>query len=198
MTLINSLNNTGDPMINDTNNDILNDCQQAILLNDASKVSSAVSVFRFHWINDKGVELNENFSHDNWKGVASFMAKFNPDLLSTIPVFGRHSRNPLNFLTFVWMKYKIARVLLQPIISLRMIFNCIFTLKRDAQGRPHTSGRLLDYFIAKTFKLDRTFALMESALVKYNDLKSFDNIFEIYFNDKNHYNYKVLEAYNAE
>lgn len=183
---------------NNTNNDILADAQEDILNN---KTDNSIKIYLFinSFKQSGGDEslAQENFSHDNWKGVAAWLAKNDPENLDEVPLLGRHSWNPVNFLTFLWMQNKVTRFLLQPLISARMVFNSIFTMKRDAQGRPHTSGRLLDYFLCKGFKLDITLAIMTWCLEKFNDLENWDNIFNIYFDSEHRYNYKVMEAYNA-
>lgn len=177
-----------------TNNDILADTQVDILKKSPESLGRIVEYMEEYELSG-GVERKENFSHDNWKGVAAWQMLFLNE--TKVPVFGRHSWNPVNFITFLWMQNKVTRLLLQPFISLRMIFNCIFTMKRDSAGRPHTSGRLLDYFLCKGFGLDKTLAIMTWTLGKFNDLKNWNNVFDVYFDLDTRYNYKVREAYYA-
>ena len=55
-------------MLNRTENDILFDCQIDIIKgHQMIKMHTAVYDFIDDYYNNEGVEINNNFSHDNWK-----------------------------------------------------------------------------------------------------------------------------------
>jgi|AntAceMinimDraft_6_1070360.scaffolds.fasta_scaffold14336_1 hypothetical protein len=177
--------------MNRSENDILFDCQEDILLGfSRTKTVKSVMSFTNDYKNNNGEEVNNNFSHDNWLGIACWGQKFSTRTIEKLPVFGRHSLRPDNFAFFFWVKHRRIGYLFMPIYYAFQIFDLI-RMRKDHEGIPHTSGLLLNYFAMTAFKMDFMFWLTTKRVEKY--FGSWLGVFERYYNQPN--NIRVLEAY---
>lgn len=175
-----------------TNNDILFDCQ-IDLIKGSITPSTKVTILRFilDYRFTKGKELNNNFSHDNWKGVACWLKRFEKDNLSSVPLLGRHSWRPDNLAFFLYAKNRLLGFPFIWIYLLFQIFDAI-RMRKDAGGVPHTSGLLLNYFVLQTFNFNLTFKFVDWR-VKKTFKEGWLGVFERYYTQPN--NAPVLEAY---
>jgi hypothetical protein len=158
------------------------DCQEDIMKGSADHIKRVLD-FSYNWELHKGQELEENFSHDNWKMVCCHYKLFMPDSMHEIPLFGRHTWHPMNLIQFAWMKFWWLYPL-RLISILDFIFNAFIVLKRDQNGLPHTSGRLLDLFVAHSYGMKWTKRLMIKGIEK-NFENGVDSLFNIYYTQLN-------------
>lgn len=165
---------------NRTGNEVLFSSQEDVYTNVNSNEEHIVD-FMNDWVITKGKETNNNFSHDNWKGAASWSSKFRPEYLDDVPLFGRHSSHPINFLTFLYFKNRALGTLYLPLISTSMILPTIIPFKRDHLGRPHTSGRILDYMVCKSLGMKITFSALTYYINRTPEFGGWDGVFNIYF-----------------
>jgi hypothetical protein len=170
-------------------------CEQDLLLNSPEtdqylKVASYVS----DWHLNKGKEVNNNFSFDNWKLVACWIRKFNPGAISALPLFGRHSIRSDNFFMFFYMKYPLLGIWFLWIPSLAMIISMLRVWRTNKEGNRYidTDGKIISYFIVRSFNMRLTKFILDLIVNNSSSLLSWGNIFTIYF-PKDHY---VLKAFD--
>lgn len=178
--------------MNLSNNDILFRCQYDILNGEPSlETVKLVRNFIVDYYQNKGKEVNFNFSHDNWKGVIAWAKVFSPELLKRIPIFGHHSLRPDNFFLFLYARYKYVGIFFIWIYLLFQVFDAI-RMRKDARGIPHTSGLLLNFFVIGTFGFELTGRFIDYRVEKTFE-EGWDSVFKIYYvQDNNRY---VLEKY---
>jgi len=170
--------------MNRTSNEILFDCEADILNNVYShnteiKIIKYISDYYFH----EGREVNNNFSHDNWKGVACWIKtcpREIPVKQKDIPLFGRHSLRPDNFFLFLYVKYPWIGFLFFWIYLLFQVFDAI-RMRKDQDNIPHTSGLILNYFVLQSFNFKLTFNLVSWLVRKNNYFKGWDKVFHRYY-----------------
>lgn len=177
---------------NRTENHILFDCEVELLNNqDTDVVRRRVNDFIEDYYANDGEEVNNNFSHDNWKGVACWCKRFDQRLYKMIPLFARHAWRPDNFFLFLYIKNKYVGFLFIWIYLLFQVVDAI-RMRKDARGIPHTSGLLLNYFVMQTFGFKLTFKFID-----WRVRKTFDGgwleVFTIYYNQP--HNIRVVEAF---
>jgi len=186
--------------LNRTENHIMFDCQVDIL-NGLPTGTTRATVFAFindYYINE-GVEINNNFSHDNWKMVACWLKTFYPKELKKLPLWDRNLARPDNFCLFLYIKNRFIGYPFLLIYSLFQIIDLI-RMRKDGAGRPHTSGILLNYFVFRAFKfkwmakfLDWRVANTFKGQYHPDSKGGWDEIFRIYYNQG--HNIRVLEAF---
>jgi hypothetical protein len=90
-------------MMNKTTNEILFDCQRNLLLSSRANPMTRTKVVNYilDYYKQNGREVNNNFSHDNWKGVACYLERYSKVDTKMVPVLGRHSWNPYLYSSFV-------------------------------------------------------------------------------------------------
>jgi hypothetical protein len=177
--------------MNKTDNKILFNCQEDILNNRPDHYFDVFDFIQDYYVNE-AEEINNNFSHDNWKGVACWLETFYPNKIKEIPVFGRHSWRPDNFSLFFWIKHRRMGLIFLPIYYIFELFDLI-RMRKDHEGVPHTSGLLLNFFIMRTFKMSLIFKLTTIRVNKY--FGSWLGVFERYYNQPE--NVRVLNAYKG-
>lgn len=175
-----------------TTNEILFDCEVEILRDTPThdlwlKIVAYIQDYRLH----DGKEVNNNFSHDNWKGVCCWLERYDKDLICMVPLFGRHSLRPDNFFLFLYIKHRKIGSLFIWIYLLFQVFDAI-RMRKDAQGIPHTSGLLLNYFVLQTFGFKLTFKLVNWR-VESSFPYGWTGVFTRYYTQDD--NKRVLEAY---
>lgn len=179
--------------MNRTENDILFYCQEDILRNrKTEKVEETVTTFLYDYYLNNGAEINNNFSHDNFLGVACWAERFRPDIIAHIPTFGRHVLRPDNFALFFWIKNRKAGLAFLWIYFLFQLVDLI-RMRKDHEGIPHTSGLLLNYFTMRTFKFNLAFSVT-TRRVNESFKEGWKGVFKRYYTQEN--NVKVLKAFN--
>lgn len=178
--------------MNKTNNDIMWDCFEDIL-NKTPSYKKRIANFIYSFYKHKGKEVEENFSYDNWALVTCWLQTFDKDTKSLIPSFGRHVWHPIRFIKFLWMKYPLLSFL-QVITVLDMVVRHGIIRRKTADGHFHTSGLLLDYYIAHSYNSKLTMFILTKLMLTM--FKSWIEVFYVYHGgNENNYNYKVYEAY---
>lgn len=179
--------------MNRTNNDIMFDNFEAILLNKPSEevVRENVS-FVLSYYKHKGEEVEYNFSHDNWFLVCCFCYFFRLSLLESVPSIGHHTKHPLRFIKFLWMKYKFLYPL-RIISILDMIIRHGIIRRKTSSGDYHTSGLLLDYYIAYSYGAKIQMKILTKLMLTM--FSDWDEVFFTYHGNPDHYGHKVLLAY---
>lgn len=177
--------------MNRTDNEIMFQCEVDILKNSPDHADEVHS-FILDYILSQGEEINNNFSFDNWKLVACWDKKFE-NTTEYIPIWGRHSWRPDNLAFFLWIRFPTLLSFLLPVISLSMIISMLRVWRTTADGRRYidTDGKIISYFVCECFDMRATRWALECLIKRDKDLKSWENIFKIYF-PENHY---VLEAF---
>lgn len=184
--------------MNRTDNEIMFRCERDLLADEENSIGEVSEFIHDYYIN-KGKEVNNNFSFDNWKLVACWLEKFAspphypPIMIKTVPVWGRHSWRPDNLAFFLWVRYRWMIILL-PIICLSMVVSVVRVWRKNKGGQRYidTDGKIIAYFVTRAFRLERTQKLLDWIVKRDKDLKSWENIFSIYFPPE-HY---VLTAFN--
>lgn len=137
-----------------------------------------------------------NFSHDNFTLVACWCKKFAPGWLYSIPLWGRHSWRPDNFLFFLYAKYPYIGFVFLPLLSLVMVVSTLRVWRTNSRGQRElsTSGKLISFFKCISFNLRLTKKILDFIVKKHPDLKTWLNIFDVYFNPENNNEY-VYDAF---
>lgn len=179
--------------INSSNNDIMWDCMADIFSNNPNfNTINELSKFRISYEKHGGEELEYNFSHDNWTTVFCWFKKFTRKIPEDLPIFGHHTKHPLRFIKFLWMKYKLAAPL-RIISLLDMIIRHGLIRRQTGSGSYHTSGLLLDYYIHYSYE-NKVEMWILTKLMK-TMFKDWEEVFSIYHNHPNQYNYKVYQEF---
>ena len=168
------------------------DCMESIF---DDKYSTNLRVQIEDYLHDyeinNGKEINYNFSRDNFETIICFLKYFNKDK-DTVPLFGRHNLHPMRFIRFLWMKYdKLS--FLKVINILDIIVRHGILRRKDGNGTYHTSGLLLDYYHAYSYRNKITMKILTYFMSTM--FESWYEVFDIYHGNPNHYNYKVLLAF---
>ena len=178
--------------LNSTDNAILFDCEEDLLLG-TTKYSENISEYLRDYELHKGIEVNNNFSHDNWKGVACWLEVNRPYDLKRVPIFGRHTWRPDNLALFIWIRYRRLGLLVLPLYQIFQFIDAI-RMRKDREGVPHTSGLLLNYFVMRTFKMNWIFKFVNWRVGKTFKHGWYD-VFKRYFVQED--NVRVLEAFKT-
>lgn len=166
-------------------------CQVDILKNEPAHHREVFNYLEDYWAND-GKEVNNNFSHDNLGLIACWCKLFAPKWLRELPLFGRHSWRPDNFLFFFYVKYPYIGFVFLPLLSLVMAVSMIRVWRTNKRGHRYidTDGKIISFFKCRAFNLRLTKKLLNFIIKKHPDLKTWIRIFKIYFPE----GHKVLEA----
>ena len=180
--------------MNRSNNDIMWDCLVDIFDDKATpetlfKINSFLNSYKLH----NGEEIEFNFSHDNWFAVACWLHKFYPDSKKFIPTFGHHTKHPVKFIMFLWMKSNWFYPL-RLLTMLEMIIGNTVFARRKKSGELHTSGILLDYYLCHTYDMTIMMKIL-TFIAKRMGYGSWYKIFNTYHGNPTDYNFKVLKAY---
>ena len=143
---------------------------------------------------NKGKEVEYNFSHDNMGLKLCWLHRFDKKNKKLVPSFGNHVIHPIRFITFLHMKYPIF-FFLQIITFLDMIVRHGIIRSKTKAGNYHTSGLLLDYYHAYSYK-NRITMYVLTKLMK-TMFKNWEEVFTKYHGNPEHYNYKVLRAFRT-
>lgn len=177
--------------MNRSNNDIMFDCELDIYSERPDHLNQ-VKAFISDYYQYNGCELNNNFSHDNWKLVACWLNLF-AKTCKPVPLFGAHSaRFWDNFTFFLYCRYQWM-IFLKPIISFFLILSVIRDTKTNSRGQKEitTSGDRLAFYIANCFQFKWTLLIMNKIVEKNPVLKSWENIQTIYLTKRKN----VLSAF---
>jgi len=175
-----------------TENTIMWDCLEDIFYRKAEHAQNVKKFITLYYAYN-GKEVEYNFSHDNWTLVMCWKQFFGV-LKDDFPIFGKHSRHPMRFIQYLWMKYKICRPLLLLTYLTMYVENTILK-RRTASGERHTSGILLDYYVCYSFKLNWMMKVLTRLVEKEPEWKTWDKVFEIYHGNNSGDNYRVLIAF---
>lgn len=178
--------------MNRSDNEILFQCE-ADILNEKKEYHLDVYRFISDWNINKGREINNNFSHDNWTGVYCWVNMFNKNLIEDLPLFGHHALRPDNFCFYFYAKYKWIGWIFLPIISLSMIISMLRVWRKGKNGEQYidTDGKLLAFFKCKSFNFRITKWILDFIISKHKDLSGWSTIFDIYYE----YNHIVWIAF---
>jgi len=178
--------------MNKTNNDIMWDCFEDIL-NGSNNNKQRIAKYLLDFYRNGGNEINENFSYDNFALVACWLQVFKKESKGLLPSFGRHVWHPIRFIKFLWMKYPILSFL-QFITIIDMIIRHGVIRRKTSSGEYHTSGLLLDYYIAYSYDSKITMfiltKLMETMFLSWTQV-----FYKYHGTDTKRYNYKIYEAF---
>ena len=178
-----------------TENHIIWDCIVSIFKNDPTIATRQVVDFVIDYYRNDGEEINNNFSHDNWTAVLCWYHKFLPKRKTDFPLFGDHSKHPMRFIRYSWMKYPILFPL--RLISLLEMFIQYGIIRRKTNsGNYHTSELLLDFYIHNSYnnKIEM-FVLTKLMKTMFN---SWAEVFRAYHGNPDHDNYRVYTAFIEE
>jgi len=141
-----------------------------------------------------GEEVEYNFSHDNMGLMLCWLHRFDKENKKRVPSFGKHVLHPIRFLEFLHMKYPFF-FFLQIITFIDMIIRHGIIRRKTNTGQYHTSGLLLDYYHAYSYRNKMTMKVL--TLLMKTMFKDWDEVFTIYHGNTEHYNYKVLRAFRS-
>ena len=179
--------------MNRSNNDIMWDCLVDIFNEKIShKTFWSIQRFMSSYNKNNGEEVEFNFSHDNWFAVLCWLHFFGYTKKG-FPSFGHHTKHPVKFIMFLWMKYPLAYPL-RLLTMLEMIVGNTLFARRKESGELHTSGILLDYYLCYTYKMNLMKKIL-TFIAKRMGYGSWYKIFNTYHGNPADYNFKVLEAY---
>jgi hypothetical protein len=136
--------------------------------------------------------------HDNWKMVACWLYYFY-GTCKPVPVLDRHTwRFWDNLPFFIFCKSPLFLFFLRPIIAPFLALSVVRVWKKkERDGKEFkeltTSGDILAFFICTCFNFTWTMKFMTWYIHRHKDLKTWENIFSIYFTQPN--NKYVLDAY---
>ncbi len=170
-------------------------CERDILLNEPRHNSEVFNYLQDYWKHN-GKEVNNNFSHDNLTLVACWCKLFAPKWLKKVPLFGRHTWRPDNFFFFLYVKFRPLGAIFLPLLSLLMVISMLRVWRTNSRGQKElsTSGKIISFFKCISFDLKITKKVLDYIVKKHPDLKTWLNIFDIYFNPENNNNY-VYDAF---
>lgn len=180
--------------MNRTNNDIMWDCFVDILDGyPCSETIQEVYDFVRSYYDHNGKEVEFNFSHDNWFLVTCWLHVFQRTFKEVrVPSVGHHTKHPMRFIKFLWMKYRFAYPL-RAISILDMIIRHGIIRRKTSSGNYHTSGLLLDFYIAYSYNAKiQMFILTKLMKTMFS---SWEEVFTIYHGNPEDYGHKVLLAY---
>lgn len=178
--------------MNLSNNDIMWDCIVDIfngeLLHETYlKVLDFIRSYYQHG----GKEVEYNFSHDNWTAICCWFHRCYGDT-SAVPLYGHHTLHPLRLVRFLWMKHPLLYPL-RLITILDMVARHGIIRRKTSTGEYHTSGLLLDFYVCYSYKAGIQRWILDKLMkTMYN---SWDEVFAIYHNHPDQYNYKVYTAF---
>lgn len=180
--------------MNRSNNDIMWTCMVDIFRGSRTFYSRVkVMDFLVSYVVHEGEEIEYNFSHDNWLAVFCWMRYFDSDVSYELPVFGKHSRHPMRFIMFAWMKYPYLLFPLRLITILDIIVKHGIIRRKTENGNYHTSGLLLSYYRAYSYNQKYTMWILTKLMKTM--FKDWEEVFHKYHGDPESYNFKVLEAF---
>lgn len=153
----------------------------------------AVPNFAFDYHDNDGKEINNNFSHDNWTLVACWLKTFRPSFFYLVPIWGRHSWRPDNLAFFLYIRFPWLFFWLIPVISGAMIISMMRVWRTNHRGHRYidTDGKIISYFKCEVFGFRITRKILDWIIARDDDLKSWENIFQIYFGTE-HFVYKAF------
>lgn len=138
-----------------------------------------------------GEEVEYNFSHDNWGLILCWLHFFKKDK-SVFPSLGRHTIHPIRFINFLWMKYDWLYIL-RCITILDMIVRHGLIRRKTGSGQHHTSGLLLDYYHAMSYKQNiRMYILTKLMKTMFS---GWEEVFRVYHGNPDHINYEVYQTF---
>jgi len=181
--------------MNNTNNDLMWDCVTDIL-NRKSTFETITHVTKFitSYQENKGEEVDFNFSHDQWTAVLCWMHFFGYNK-SLFPLFGHHMLHPIRAIQFLWMRFPHFLFFLHPFVILFSVLEATIFARKTDKGDLHTSGLLLDAYVIMSYNC----YLWDIILTKIVELRSswgsWENVYRVYHGNINHYNYKVYVAF---
>lgn len=178
--------------VNNTNNDIMWDCFESILLGRPKNVRVKVYSFIYSYYQHKGEEVEYNFSIDNWQVVMSWLKVFDDAWIKRVPIFGRHTKHPIKMVELLWMKYPILAPL-KFYTLLDMAVRHLIIRRKTASGQHHTSGLLLDYYVFYSY--ESKFLMWALTKMMGTMFSSWEAVFNVYHGNPTHYNYKVYRAF---
>jgi hypothetical protein len=180
-------------MTNRTDNEIMFLCEKDLLLNKASVGTySKVNNFIADWYANDGKEVNFNFSQ-------CWLKVFHPEQLGLVPIWGRHTWRPDNLAMFLYFRFPRLLFPLLAIIYASRIISTLRVRKINSRGELEisTSGKIISYFVCKAWGLDLLYKILTTLVRRDRDLKSWQNVFEIYF-PINHYVRQAFYASQSE
>lgn len=169
---------------NMTENKIMQLCQYDILMGRDTHSLDVLDYIDNYKMN-KGRELDYNFSFDNWALVASWIKEFEGSM-SDVPLLGRHTWRPDNFIFFLWAKYPAIAAPALPFLSLSMIVSMLRVWRKDKHGNRYidTDGKLINYYRTEAFSMPVTRAILDFIISNDKDLRSWEFIHDIYFSEE--------------
>src|SRR6056297_3474512 len=147
-----------------------------------------IHMFIDSYVKYDGREVEYNFSHDNWTLVLCWLHRFDPKKKHQIPLFGHHTKHPMRLVDFIWMKYPLPYPLIL-ITIVDMLFRHLVIRRKTSEGRYHTSGLLLDYYVFYSY--ERSVAMWLLTLCMKTMYRDWDEVFREYHGNPVHYNYRV-------
>jgi len=173
-------------MSNLTTNEIMFDCQVDIAnkdFNTETAVKVAKFVNKYFKYNGDEKLAQENYSSDNWEAVYEWYYKYAREEMKELPLFGHHSKNPFDFIFFLWLKHPYIGFVFFPLVYLDIFIAAVKPYKMN-QGTKKwerdTSGKLKAFFKMKALKMKLLKKITTYLIEKSSYYKSWENIFTIY------------------
>lgn len=147
--------------VNNTNNNILFECQLDILRGESNiETYTEIRQYAHKWrmyCGDEG-ESGENYSFDNWIGVACWIQRYSYFLKSEVPLWGHHTLRPDNFAFFLYYKYPTLGIFFIWIKQIAMSISVLRDKRIDHYGNEYrdTDGLILGKLILMSFKMPIT------------------------------------------
>jgi len=165
--------------MNLSTNEILFDCVADILNNSPDHAQNVYDfVHDFHITGGK--EIRNNFSKDNWIGIACWNEKFDRGV--DVPIWGHHMWNPFDAAFFLYVRIGWVAFPLRVLIFLAAMHPAYRIYKKKTDTEKATSGKLLEYYKCKAFKWNFILKCMTYIIKKRKGFpRMWDEIFDTYF-----------------
>jgi hypothetical protein len=185
-------------MSNYSTNEIMFSCQEDLLYrNDAHYGNVFDFIQSYYRTNGNEALAEQNFSHDNWNLVYGWIARFSPETMEELPLFGHHSLHPIRFMMFFIMRNPKVGTIFLPFVYIAFIIEAMQATKLNRHGNKEipTSGKLQAYFALRTFYYRKVLgAATMGRLFNYlvtRSIGGLDHAVRIYFP----YGHRVRNAY---
>lgn len=185
--------------MSNSTNEIMFDCQEDLFYGEEAWMDN-VAEFVTDYYETNGDErlTNQNFSHDNWTLVYLWTLKFLPEFTISLPLLEAHSRHPIRFMFYFFIRFPLLGWIFLPLIYIHILIMASIKTRIDNHGNVEipTSEKLQGYFYLCAIKAKGGLGAnlifkLQTSLVNQS-VGGWDRVFKIYYGVK----HRVFSAYN--